>query len=95
MNDFIGGAGYNRPTEEQVKAKKMMRIIGIVLVLLLLVVIGLVALIYYMQSTQLKVYVDAKSNVKMKDIFVFDQNNNLYIPIRAFADYVGYESGNL
>lgn len=94
MNDFIGGAGYNKPTEEQVKAKKMMRIIGIVLVLLLLVVIGLVALIYYMQSTQLKVYVDAKSNVKMKDIFVFDQNNNLYIPIRAFADYVGYESGN-
>ena len=26
MNDFIGGAGYNKPTEEQVKAKKMMRI---------------------------------------------------------------------
>ena len=23
MNDFIGGAGYNKPTEEQVKAKKM------------------------------------------------------------------------
>ena len=22
MNDFIGGAGYNKPTEEQVKAKK-------------------------------------------------------------------------
>ena len=47
MNDFIGGAGYNKPTEEQVKAKKMMRIIGIVLVLLLLVVIGLVALILH------------------------------------------------
>ena len=94
MNDFIGGAGYNKPTEEQAKTKKMMRIIGIVLVILLLVVIGLIALIYYMQSTQLKVYVDAKSKAKMKDIFIFDQNNNLYIPIRDFAEYVGYESGN-
>ena len=94
MNDFIGSAGYNKPTAEQLKAKKMMRIIGIVLVLLLLVVIGLIALIYYMQSTQLKVYVDAKSNSKMKSIFIFDQDNNLYIPIRAFAEYVGYGSGN-
>ena len=30
-----------------------------------------------MQSTQLKVYVDAKSNAKMKDIFVFDQNKQM------------------
>lgn len=94
MNDFIGGAGYNKPNEEQLKAKKMMKVIGIILVLLLLVVIGLVALIYYMQSMQLKVYVDTKSNAKMKNIFVFDQDNNLYIPIRAFANYVGYGSGN-
>ena len=94
MNDFIGSAGYNRPTEEQVKAKKMMKVIGIILVLLLLLIIGLIALIYYIQSTQLKIYVDAKSNSKMKNIFVFDQNNNLYIPIRAFAEYVGYSSGN-
>ena len=94
MNDFIGSAGYNRPTEGQVKAKKMMKVIGIILVLLLLLIIGLIALIYYIQSTQLKVYVDAKSNAKMRDIFIFDQNNNLYIPIRTFAEYMGYESGN-
>ena len=94
MNDFIGSAGYNRPTEEQAKAKKMMKIIGIILVLLLLVVIGLIGLIYYIQSTQLKVYIDAKSYSKMKNIFVFDQDNNLYIPIREFAEYIGYGSGN-
>ena len=93
MNDFIGSAGYNKPTEEQVKAKKMMKIIGIALIILLLVVIGLIALIYYIQSVQLKVYVDGKSNTKLKDVFIFEQDK-LYIPIRAFAKYVDYESGN-
>ena len=94
MNDFIGSAGYNKPTEEQAKAKKMMKIIGIVLVVLLLLAIGLVALMYYIQSVQLKVYVNGELKTKMKDIFVFDQDNNLYIPIRTFAEYVDYTSGN-
>ena len=94
MNDFIGGAGCNEPTAEQAKAKKMMKIIGIVLAVLLLLAIGLVALMYYIQSVQLKVYVDGELKTKMKDIFLFDQDNNLYIPIRTFAKYVNYTSGN-
>lgn len=94
MNDFIGSAGYNRPTEEQIKAKKWMKIIGIILVLLLLIVVGLIALIYYVQTTQLKVSLDGKSNNKIKSILLFDQNNNIYVPIREFAKYMGYSSGN-
>lgn len=92
MDDFIGG-GYNRPTEEQQKAKKWMKIIGVILGLLLLVVIGLLALMYYIQTTELKISIDTKSNATLKNVLIFEQDK-VYIPIRKFASYVGYNSGN-
>ena len=92
MDDFIGG-GYNKQTEEQQKAKKWMKIIGIILVLLLLVVIGLLVLMYYIQTTELKISIDTKSNTALKNVLIFEQDK-VYIPIRNFASYVGYNSGN-
>ena len=92
MDDFIGG-GYNKQTEEQQKAKRWMKIIGIILVLLLLVVIGLLVLMYYIQTTELKISIDTKSNTALKNVLIFEQDK-VYIPIRNFASYVGYNSGN-
>lgn len=92
MDDFIGGE-YNKQTEEQIKAKKWMKIIGVILVLLLLVVIALVVLMYYIQTTELKISIDTKSNTALKNVLVFEENK-VYVPIRAFASYVGYNSGN-
>lgn len=93
MNDFIGGGGYNnKPTQEQINAKKWMKIIGIILGLLLVVVIVLIVLMYYIQSTELKISVDGVSNTKLKSVLVFDENGKIYIPIRVFAQHVGYES---
>lgn len=92
MNDFIGNGGYNnKPTQEQINAKKWMKIIGIILGLLLLTVIVLVVLIYYIDAKELKISIDNKSNTQLKNVLVFE-NETLYIPIRAFASYVGYES---
>lgn len=70
-----------------------MKIIGVVLGLLLIVVVALIALMYYIQTTELKVNIDGKSNTKLKSVLIFEQGK-LYVPIRAFASYVGYESNN-
>ena len=95
MDDFIGSGGYNsnKPTQEQVNAKKWMKVIGVILAVLLLIVIALVVLMYYMETTELKISIDTKSNTNLKNVLIFDQGK-VYIPIRAFASYVGYESNN-
>lgn len=92
MDDFIGG-NYKGQTEDQKKAKKWMKIIAVILVLLLLTCIALIGYMYYIQSTQLKISVDAKQVSSLEQVLIFD-NGKVYIPIRAFASYVGYESSN-
>lgn len=92
MDDFIGG-NYKGQTEDQKKAKKWMKIIAVILVLLLLTCIALITYMYYIQSTQLKISVDAKQVSSLEQVLIFD-NGKVYIPIRAFASYVGYESSN-
>ena len=88
MVDLIG---VNNQTEEQLKAKKWMKIIGIILVVLLIVCIALIGLVYYIQETELKIAIDGTSQKQMKEIFVFE-GDTVYIPIRDFATYVGYSS---
>ena len=92
MNDFLGGNNYQQ-TDEQLKAKKMMKVVGVILVLLLILVIVLIALMYYIQSTQLKISLDGQANNALKDVLII-QDGKVYVPIRAFAQYVGYESAN-
>ena len=92
MNDLIGN-NYE-PTEEQLKAKKLMKIVGVILILLFLVSIGLVALMYYIQATELKISIDGVGNTNLESILIFDENGKVYIPIRRFADFVNYDSYN-
>lgn len=89
MNDFIG-KNYDN-SEEDIKAKKLMKIIGVTLIFLLLVVIALICVIYYIKATELKIIVDGKLNEKLESVLVFE-GEKVYVPIRAFASYVGYES---
>ena len=92
MDDFIGGNNYENK-EEQAKTKKIMVIIGVILVLLLVACISLVGVIYYIQSTELKINLDGVANTKLKDVLIFE-GEKIYVPIRAFASYVGYQSSN-
>lgn len=90
MNDFIGGE-YNNQTQEQIRTKKMMKIIGIILAILLIIAICLIALMYYIQTTELKIFVDGNKNTKLEKVLIFE-GEKVYVPIRAFAQYAGYES---
>lgn len=89
MNDLIGN-NYE-PSNEQVNAKKWMKIIGVILVLLLILAIALIVLMYYIQDATLKITLDGKVNKKLQNILLI-QEEKVYIPIREFAAYVGYES---
>ena len=97
MDDFIGGNNYKQTMEQQ-KTKKWMKIISIVLVILLIISIAMFIYIYYLMQEQLKIAINNNSNTKttteMKKILVITEDGKVYIPIRAFASYVGYESGN-
>lgn len=95
MDDFIGSGGYNsnKNSKEQANTKKMMKIIGVILGILLLIVIGLIGLIYYIQLTELKISIDTTVNTKLKNVLIFEEGK-VYIPIREFAQSVGYGSAN-
>ena len=89
MNDLIGN-NYEQ-SNEQLKAKKWMKIIGIILIILFFICIGLIAFMYYWKSTQLKITIDGKANSNLEEI-LFIQNGQIYVPIRTFAQFVGYDS---
>lgn len=90
MNDLIGNNSYE-PSNDQLKAKKWMKIIGVILVLLFFVCIGLIAFMYYWESTQLKITIDGKESPNLENILLI-QDGQVYLPIRAFAEFVGYDS---
>lgn len=97
MDDFIGGNNYNQTIEQQ-KTKKWMKIISFVLVILLFVSIAMGVYIFYLKQEQLKIVIDGKSNDKitseLQKILIITEEGKIYIPIRNFANYVGFESGN-
>ncbi len=92
MDDFIGGNNYENK-EEQAKTKKIMAIIGVILVVLLVACISLIGVIYYIQSTELKVNIDGQANTDLKDVLIFEEGK-IYVPIRDFSKFVNYQSSN-
>ncbi len=46
---------------------------------------------YYWKSTQLKITIDGKTNSNLEEILLI-QNGQIYVPIRNFAQFVGYDS---
>jgi len=83
----------NEPKIENIKNKKIMRIIIISVAILILLSIILVSVIMYLQAIELKVIIDGKERDFSKDYFVFE-NNTVYVPIKDFAKLMGYDAYN-
>ena len=90
MNDYLGYT--DEKTESQLKAKKNMKIVGIILLLLFIMFIALIAGAYYIQSKQLKIYVNGQLNSQIQEAILIDENGKILVPIRKFAKYMGYSS---
>ncbi len=73
-------------------SKKTAKIILIIMVLLVIAIIGVMAAIFYIQSTTLKLYIDGAINEKVKEMMVVEEDGTIYFPIRDISAYLGYES---
>lgn len=83
----------NKSEEVVRKSKKLMIIIGVILVFLLIGVIALIISIKNINEAQFKVFLDAKKIKADEETFVFS-DNDIWISIEDFAKLVGYTYKN-
>ena len=79
------------------KSKKTNNVITIIIVFIVLIVIaiiGIVAYMMYLQGSVLHVYINDTENAEFRDLLVFEQDGTIYVPVRAVASYLGYNSYN-
>lgn len=85
-------------SQKDLKTKKTIKIISIILGILCVISIGLGIYIYYLQSQQLKVTIDGKSvNLSTAEqLFLFDEQDKgkVYISIKDIASQLGYNAYN-
>lgn len=80
--------------EKKQKTKKTTKIIMAILIILLIAIIGIIIAIYYLDKTTLKIYLNGQQDAKLKELLVFEEDGNIYVPIRAISSYLGYQSYN-
>ena len=76
------------------KTKKMIPIIIVLIVIILMAIIGIVSYMMYLQGAKLRVYVNDVQNADVKNLLHFEEDGTIYVPIRAIASYLGYNSFN-
>lgn len=76
------------------KTFKMSTIILAAIILLIVLCIITVIAIIYLKGTILTITLDEKNAKDLEKIFIFEENNKIYVPIRKMAEYLGYDSYN-
>ena len=79
---------------EQKKKKRTTGIILAAIIILVIIIIGIASYLVYDQSTTLRVILDGKENVKVKQLLVFNDDGTIDVPIKEIASYLGYQSYN-
>lgn len=73
--------------------KKKGKATTIVLILIFLVLIAIASIVIYLltvESKQLKIYIDGKSNNKVKETLIIQDDGKIYVQIKKIAEYLGY-----
>ena len=88
--------GYSNQNKQDLKNKKMLKLIIIAIVVVLIISAILIGAIYYINLTQqkaLKVYVDdAKVNISEQAFII--KNYKIYISIKDISKFLGYDVHN-
>lgn len=79
--------------EVETKKSKLPMIIGICIAVLTVLIIVIIALIFYLQGSVMKITLDGQKNNDIEKILYIpeDENNKIYIPIRDIAKYFNYQ----
>ncbi len=79
------------------KKKKKMKsttLILIIIVLLLILLIITMVSIVYLRGTILTITLDGNDAKSLQQIFIFEENNKVYMPIKRMAEYLQYDAFN-
>jgi len=85
--------------EEILKPKKKKNInisaiiIGLIIILTILCIVSIVA-ITYLKGTILTIVVNGKYVSGIENMFLMEENNKVYIPIKKMAEFLGFEAYN-
>ena len=82
--------GSNEHEFNRAKSMKVIKIIAIIIALLFLVTVGIIGAIYYLQSSEFKMYVDGSRVSKVPSDLIVTSDGKTYISINDFAQYVKY-----
>ena len=74
------------------KTSNVKKIIIVFIILIFIAIIGIVAYMMYLQGSTLHVYIDNMENAEVKNLFVFEEDGTIYIPVRTISTYLGYNS---
>ena len=77
------------------KAKKTIKastLVIIAIIVLTILCIVTLALIIYIRGTILTISLDGKKANELEEIFIMEENNKIYMPIRKMGEYMNYDS---
>ncbi len=74
--------------------KKTKTFILIAIVVVIFIIIGIFCYLLYVKSSMLKLNLNGVSNSELKNLLVFEEDGNIYVPIKEVAKYFDYESYN-
>ena len=85
--------------EELLKHKKKKTIKPISLIIIAIVILSIFCVaamvgIVYLKSTILEITVDSEKANDLEQIFIIEENDNVYIPIKRMAAYLDYQAYN-
>lgn len=91
----MGLVGNNSINIDKEKTKKIVKLSIILLVILLIINIGLIGAVYYANLKTLKLNINSAKKEKFKqDLFVFEEDGDIYVSIKNIATLVGYKAQN-
>lgn len=80
--------------KKDIKRKRTTTLILVAMIILVIIIIAIIAYLFHIQSTTLRLTIDGQANENVKQLLVFEENNTIYAPIKEIASYFEYESYN-
>ena len=76
------------------KTIKATTILSIIIILLLICCVITIVFIVYFNGAILSITLDGSDAKELQKVFIFEENNKVYMPIRRMASYLKYDSYN-